>query len=113
METSNQSETTNNNTTITHNLAQRRSSVPIENLSLVSNNGSFNNKNRARKKILRRRSSGGAEILSPIQADSSESSGTPWYKFKKDINRKTDIDALLSRRRGSLPVEVFAVCHTG
>lgn len=112
METSsNQSETTNNNT---HNLAQRRSSVPIENLSLVSSNGSFNNKNnRARKKILRRRSSGGAEILSPIQADSSESSGTPWYKFKKDINRKTDIDALLSRRRGSLPVEVFAVCHTG
>lgn len=94
---------------------QRRSSVPCENLNRLS----FNGKSRNRKKILRRRSSGGAEILSPImsetsttiggdQASSGGNSGTPWYRFK----RRNDNDALLSRRRGSLPVEVLSVCHT-
>lgn len=72
--------------------------------------------------MLRRRSSGGAEILSPILAEpddgagegSSKVSSSSWYCFKREmIRNRSDLDTLLSKRRGSLPVEVFAVCHTG
>lgn len=72
--------------------------------------------------MLRRRSSGGAEILTPILAEAelaagSSSGGTSgssaWYRFKRTDRSKSDIESLLSRRRGSLPVEVLAVCHTG
>lgn len=59
--------------------------------------------------MLRRRSSGGAEILCPIVAE-SESSGnasSSWYRFKRsDLSKsnRPDLDMLLNRRRGSLPV---------
>lgn len=96
--------------------------------SMNRTNNSCNGKTRNRKKILRRRSSGGAEILSPILAEqepgcsnnsgSSGGNGTsgsshPWYRFKRTDRQKADIESLLTRRRGSLPVEVLAVCHTG
>lgn len=106
-------------------LIQRRGSVPCDSLSVLGRNG-CNGKTRNRKKILRRRSSGGAEILSPIIGDPSEagcSSGngggsnvvsSTWHRFKRDITRnRSDLDALLSRRRGSLPVEMLAVSHSG
>lgn len=99
-------------------LIQRRGSVPCES-HIGRNSCSNSNKNRNRKKILRRRSSGGADILSPI-LNESEASGnggaanTSWYRFKRDITRnRSDLDSLLSKRRGSLPVEVFAVGHSG
>ncbi|XP_037904813.1 uncharacterized protein LOC119647762 isoform X3 [Hermetia illucens] len=102
---------------------QRRGSVPCDNKSSNrSNNNNCNGKTRNRKKLLRRRSSGGAEILTPILAEAelaagSSSGGTSgssaWYRFKRTDRSKSDIESLLSRRRGSLPVEVLAVCHTG
>lgn len=104
---------------------QRRGSVPCENLSAPNrNNCHNNNKAKSRKKILRRRSSGGAEILSPIageaEAGASTTTTTPsstaWYRFKRSSDatkNRSDLDLLLSRRRGSLPVEVLTVCHSG
>ncbi|XP_055689850.1 uncharacterized protein LOC129793686 isoform X6 [Lutzomyia longipalpis] len=96
---------------------QRRSSMPCENLAAL---GRSNGKQRSRKKLLRRRSSGGAEILSPILTEEATTSssggggGSAWFRFKRDITRsRTDQDALLSRRRGSLPVEVLAVGLSG
>lgn len=81
--------------------------------------GSVNGKRRNNKKILRRRSSSGAiEILTPIVSESMEStssnsgSGTSaWYRFKKDwtLSRRPDSDVLLTKRRGSLPIEVLAI----
>ncbi|GAB0097527.1 Phosphodiesterase [Sergentomyia squamirostris] len=99
------------------NTIQRRSSMPCENLAAL---GRSNGKSRNRKKLLRRRSSGGAEILSPILTEestagaSSGSGGSAWFRFKRDITRsRTDQDTLLTRRRGSLPVEVLAVGLSG
>lgn len=126
----------NNPATVTYScsvqLIQRRGSVPCDSLSVLgggrSGSGSSCNggKSRNRKKLLRRRSSGGAEMLSPIIGDDSEvasatgSGGSggvvssTWYRFKRDITRnRSDLDALLSRRRGSLPVEVLTVSHSG
>lgn len=96
---------------------QRRGSVPSD--SYGGRNG-CNGKNRNRKKVLRRRSSGGAEILSPILAEGPDDgagegsvSGSSWYCYKREMVRnRSDLDTLLSKRRGSLPVEVFAVSHT-
>lgn len=89
---------------------QRRGSVPC---------GSLNGKRRNPKKILRRRSSSGAiEILTPIVSESVESTSSnnasgnsAWYKFKKDwtISRRSDTDSILTKRRGSLPIEVLAI----
>lgn len=103
-------------------LIQRRGSVPCDSYGGFSRNG-CGGKNRNRKKVLRRRSSGGAEILSPILAEPDDGGGgggegsvssSSWYCFKREmIRNRSDLDTLLSKRRGSLPVEVLAVCHTG
>ncbi|KAL7046126.1 hypothetical protein ACKWTF_002489 [Chironomus riparius] len=88
----------------------RRGSVPC---------GSLNGKRRSQKKFLRRRSSSGAiEILTPIVSESIESTSSnnasgnsAWYKFKKEwtITRRSDPETLLTKRRGSLPIEVLAI----
>ncbi|XP_058829068.1 cGMP-inhibited 3',5'-cyclic phosphodiesterase 3B-like isoform X2 [Topomyia yanbarensis] len=96
---------------------QRRGSVPCESSNSVVIRSSFSIKRRSTKKALRRRSSGGAEILSPILSEdtsgaapgSSSSSSSAWQRFK----RRTDTDNLLSRRRGSLPVEVLTIGYSG
>lgn len=97
-------------------LIQRRGSVPCENLSSANRNN-CNGKTKNRKKMLRRRSSGGAEILCPIVAETepSSSASSSWYRFKRSdaSKNRSDLDMLLTRRRGSLPVEVLAVCHSG
>lgn len=38
-----------------------------------------------------------------------------WFRLRRDgsVRRATDKEALLSRRRGSLPIEVLAVGHSG
>lgn len=95
---------------------QRRSSVPCDSLSPNRSN-CHNLKTKNRKKTLRRRSSGGAEILcqTVTEAEPSSSASSPWYRFKRtEISKnRTDMDLLLSRRRGSLPVEVLTTCHSG
>lgn len=97
-------------------IIQRRGSVPCENLSSTNRNN-CNGKTKNRKKMLRRRSSGGAEILCPIVAESepSSSGSSSWYRFKRSepSKNRSDLDMLLTRRRGSLPVEVLAVSHSG
>lgn len=98
-------------------LIQRRGSVPCENLSSSSNrnNNNCNGKAKNRKKLLRRRS-GGAEILYPIATDAEVSSSSTWYKFKRSdsVKNRADLDMLLNRRRGSLPVEVLShSCQSG
>lgn len=96
---------------------QRRSSVPSDNLVASNRNNCHNGKSKNRKKSLRRRSSGGAEILCSIvsETEPSSSSSSPWYRFKRNETTKnrSDLDLLLSRRRGSLPVEVLTTCHSG
>lgn len=91
---------------------QRRSSVPCESNVVVRS--SVNGKRRNPKKILRRRSSSGAEILTPImsesgEATSSNASGSAWNRFKKEWTRRTDSDVIVTKRRGSLPIEVLAI----
>ncbi|XP_058124990.1 uncharacterized protein LOC131282671 [Anopheles ziemanni] len=104
---------------------QRRGSVPCDS-SNVSLRSSFSIKRRSTKKAIRRRSSGGAEILSPILSEDAgadggnggggSSSSSAWYRIKRDANsghRRSDNESLLSRRRGSLPVEVLAIGYSG
>ncbi|XP_053674174.1 uncharacterized protein LOC128724475 [Anopheles nili] len=102
---------------------QRRGSVPCESTN-VALRSSFSIKRRSTKKALRRRSSGGAEILSPILSEdaggsngggpSGSSSSSAWYRIKRDAgHRRSDNESLLSRRRGSLPVEVLAIGYSG
>lgn len=112
-------------------LIQRRGSMPCESLTVLSRNG-CNGKNRSsRKKLLRRRSSGGADLLVPTigetdhrgsdfaddhsQASQSQApSSTSWFRFKREITRnRSDLDTFLTRRRGSLPVEMQGVTHSG
>ena len=96
-----------NNLTASHALAQRRESAPCE-----TANVSFRIKRRSTKKILRRRSSGGPEILSPILPEGSNGSSA-WSKFKRELSRKNEKDCLLTQRRGSLPVEVLVIGSSG
>lgn len=119
--------------------SKRRSSMPTENLFILgrgSGNGTGNSNGggggsgggksqRNRKKLLRRRSSGGAEIFSPILTEESlssvdqnvdpmqSSSSSAWYRFNNRNSQPSERDALLSRRRGSLPIEVLSVGHSG
>lgn len=96
---------------------QRRGSVPCE--SNVVIRSSVNGKRNPKKilgnpkKILRRRSSSGAEILTPIMSEEGEattSSGSAWNRFKKEWTRRTDSDVTVGpKRRGSLPIEVLAI----
>lgn len=110
----------NNFTVISTNTVQRRGSVPCESSSVTAiTTTRSNKKHRNTKKVLYRRSSSGAEILTPIMAEALEGgtcgsskggSGTDsaWYRFKKDVMKRKDTD-YLSKRRGSLPVEVLSL----
>ncbi|XP_035791887.1 uncharacterized protein LOC118466513 isoform X2 [Anopheles albimanus] len=106
----------------------RRGSVPCESSNNVAQlRSSFSLKRRSTKKAIRRRSSGGAEILSPILSEDSgaggssggaaaaSSSSSAWYRIKRSDagHRRSDNESLLSRRRGSLPVEVLAIGYSG
>lgn len=122
--------------------AKRRSSMPTESLLIVGrgSNGTSNKSGRNRKKVLRRRSSGGADILNPVLTEEAtfsawtseqpqrpaeaEEGGAPktemkhslsWFRLKREgsVRRAADKEVLLSRRRGSLPIEVLAVGHSG
>lgn len=122
-----------NNENIVYNtnvqLIQRRGSMPCESLTVLSRNG-CNGKNRSsRKKLLRRRSSGGADLLVPTIGETENRglentddnsqpsqipSSTSWFRFKREITRnRSELDTLVSRRRGSLPVEMQSVSHSG
>lgn len=92
---------------------QRRGSVPCE--SNVLSRNSVNGKRRNPKKVLRRRSSSGAEILTPIMSESLEPlcstniGSSTWSRFRRELTHHSDTDVLMSRRRGSLPTDVLAI----
>lgn len=93
---------------------QRRGSMPNESNIFIRT--SVNGKRRNPKKILRRRSSSGAEILTPIVSETLEStsnnpSGSTWNRLTTIIasTRHTETESLLTKRRGSLPIEVLTI----
>lgn len=71
---------------------------------------SLNGKAGRRKKQLRRRSSGGPETVCfpPL-----ETASTSEALSRLLLRRPENPDALLARRRGSLPIEVLTVGHSG
>ncbi|KRT80823.1 hypothetical protein AMK59_5724 [Oryctes borbonicus] len=91
---------------------QRRGSAPIdlppfgalERRDQLTRHTSLNGKAGRRKKHLRRRSSGGPETVCLPDTDS-------WTRLL--LRRNENPDTLLARRRGSLPIEVLTVGHTG
>ena len=93
---------------------QRRGSAPIDlppagaerREQLLTRHTSLNGKSGRRKKQLRRRSSGGPET---VCLPESHSEG--WTRLL--LRRPENPDALLARRRGSLPIEVLTVGHSG
>ncbi|XP_024940687.1 uncharacterized protein LOC107267581 isoform X2 [Cephus cinctus] len=98
----------------------RRGSVPADiselrrdlfNRNSGNVNGNGNGKSR-RKKILRRRSSGGPEMFAGRPADGNDN-GT-WLHCKRDLLKNDSIPEPAVKRRGSLPIEmVAAVSHAG
>ncbi|XP_044270346.1 cAMP-specific 3',5'-cyclic phosphodiesterase 4A-like isoform X2 [Tribolium madens] len=92
---------------------QRRGSAPIdlppaggERREQLTRHTSLNGKSGRRKKQLRRRSSGGPETV--CLPESSHSEGCSRLLLRRPENP----DALLARRRGSLPIEVLTVGHS-
>lgn len=92
----------------------RRGSVPADISELrrdMFNRSSINGKPRNRKKILKRRSSGGPEMFSGGSTDGNDN-GT-WLKWKRELGKKDSIPEPLVKRRGSLPIEMVAISHAG
>lgn len=96
-------------------LSPRRGSVPADiselRRDLLSRN-SVNNKSRNRKKILRRRSSGGPEMFCGSASTDGNDNGT-WLRWKREIGKRDPIPEPPVKRRGSLPIEMVAVSHVG
>ncbi|XP_046589292.1 uncharacterized protein LOC107226321 isoform X3 [Neodiprion lecontei] len=89
----------------------RRGSVPADISELrreMYNRNSVNGKSRNRKKVLRRRSSGGPEMFAGGM-DVAESAA--WIRWKRDIGRKESIPEPATKRRGSLPIDMVAISH--
>ncbi|CAL7944528.1 unnamed protein product [Xylocopa violacea] len=92
----------------------RRGSVPADISELrrdMFNRSSINGKPRNRKKVLRRRSSGGPEMFSGGSTDGNDN-GT-WLKWKRELGKKDSIPEPIVKRRGSLPIEMLAISHAG
>ncbi|XP_076634062.1 uncharacterized protein LOC143348100 isoform X2 [Colletes latitarsis] len=92
----------------------RRGSVPADISELrrdMFNRSSINGKPRNRKKVLRRRSSGGPEMFSGGSTDGNDN-GT-WLKWKRELGKRDSIPEPLIKRRGSLPIEMVAISHAG
>lgn len=92
---------------------QRRGSAPTDlppriagERRELTRHTSLNGKAGRRKKQLRRRSSGGPETVC-LPETSSESCS------RLLLRRPENSDMLLARRRGSLPIEVLTVGHSG
>nr|XP_012214606.1 PREDICTED: uncharacterized protein LOC105667400 isoform X2 [Linepithema humile] len=95
-------------------LSPRRGSVPADISELrrdLFSRNSVNNKSRNRKKVLRRRSSGGPEMFTAGSNDGNDN-GT-WLKSKREIGKREPVPEALIKRRGSLPIEMVAVSHAG
>lgn len=85
--------------------------MPVgERRDLLTRHTSLNGKARNRKKQLRRRSSGGPETVCAQEAFGQDI----WNRIRRDLTRRSENpDLLLDRRRGSLPIEMLTVGHSG
>lgn len=84
--------------------------VTGERRDLLTRHTSLNGKASRRKKQLRRRSSGGPETVCAQEALGQD----VWHRLRRDLSRRTENpDLLLARRRGSLPIEMLTVGHSG
>ncbi|XP_011057861.1 PREDICTED: uncharacterized protein LOC105148068 isoform X1 [Acromyrmex echinatior] len=95
-------------------LSPRRGSIPADISELrrdLFSRNNVNSKPRNRKKILRRRSSGGPEMFTCGSTDGNDN-GT-WLKWKRDIGKRDPVPEAFVKRRGSLPIEMVAVSHAG
>lgn len=101
--------------TVSGMLSPRRGSVPADISELrrdLFGRNSANNKPRSRKKILRRRSSGGPEMFTSGASTDGNDNGT-WLKWKRETGKRDPVPESLVKRRGSLPIEMVAVSHAG
>ncbi|XP_050448281.1 rho GTPase-activating protein gacF-like isoform X3 [Cataglyphis hispanica] len=92
----------------------RRGSVPADISELrhdMFSRNSVNSKSRSRKKILKRRSSGGPEMFTGQSTDGNDNG--IWLKWKREIGKHDPVPEALVKRRGSLPIEMVAVSHAG
>ncbi|XP_036140694.1 uncharacterized protein LOC105839152 isoform X2 [Monomorium pharaonis] len=100
--------------TMTRMLSPRRGSIPAD-ISELSRDlfgrNNVNNKSRNRKKVLRRRSSGGPEMFAARSTDRNDN-GT-WLKWKREIGKCDPVPEAFVKRRGSLPIEMVTVSQTG
>ncbi|XP_026826662.1 uncharacterized protein LOC105276337 isoform X4 [Ooceraea biroi] len=93
-------------------LSIRRGSVPADMSELRHepfSRNNVNNKTRNRKKILRRRSSGGPEMFIGKSIEGNDNS--TWFKCKREIGKFNPVPETLVKRRGSLPIEMMTVSH--
>lgn len=93
--------------------SQIRGSLPSDSPSVMIRS-TGNSRKRNSRKVLCRRSSSGAEILHPAMRETiefeygSSSTGSVWNRFKKDAKLiKQKEGDFLTKRRGSLPVEIL------
>ncbi|XP_020286140.1 uncharacterized protein LOC109855871 isoform X2 [Pseudomyrmex gracilis] len=95
-------------------LSPRRGSVPADISELrrdLFTRNNVNNKSRNRKKVLKRRSSGGPEMFIGISTTDGNDNGT-WFKWKREMGKRDPVPETFIKRRGSLPIEM-AVSHAG
>ncbi|XP_047353649.1 uncharacterized protein LOC124950675 isoform X3 [Vespa velutina] len=92
----------------------RRGSIPADISELrreLFNKSNVNGKPRNRKKVLKRRSSGGPEMFAGGIVEGNDI-GTS-HKWKRELGKRDSIPEPLVKRRGSLPIEMVAASHAG
>lgn len=90
----------------------RRGSVPADISSELRLRNGNSNKSRTRKKVLRRRSSGGPEMFT-VSGPEAFGDGMIWQQWHREFVPRRMAESVLTRRRGSLPIEVLATTHSG
>jgi hypothetical protein len=90
----------------------RRGSVPADVSSELRLRNGGTNKSRTRKKVLRRRSSGGPEMFT-VSGPEPLGDGMVWQQWHCEFLPRWKAESVLARRRGSLPIEVLATAHSG
>lgn len=90
----------------------RRGSVPADISSELRHRNGNSNKPRTRKKVLRRRSSGGPEMFT-VSGPEPFGDGLAWQQWHREFLPRWIAESVLARRRGSLPIEVLATTHSG
>lgn len=95
----------------------RWDSVPVDlnpELRISSGLGRNGNssKSRTRKKVLRRRSSGGPEMFTSSGSEPF-GDGVSWQLWRRELLARRTREQALARRRGSLPIDMLATTNSG